>query len=304
MRSIKEFIRKPEEILPPLFRRVGGFLPDKIYIRWLYRLSTGRKLDLKNPKTFTEKIQWLKLNRRDPEMTVMVDKYAVKQFVSDRIGSKYIIPTLGVWNSADEIDWETLPKKFVLKATHGGGGTAVVVVRDKSEVDRNAIVAEFRQTLKKSPYKGYREWPYKNVPPRIIAEQIIELPDKFDLTDYKIFCFNGEPKYIQVIQDRHIKETIDFFDTEWNHQPFVGLNPKVENATTPVARPINLEEMLDVARKLSKGLDFVRVDMYIVENCVLFGELTFFPASGMGRFKPDEWNEKLGKLLILRNNKS
>jgi len=267
----------------------------------------GVKLDLKNPKTFTEKIQWLKLNNRKPEYTTMVDKYAVKKYVADKIGDKYIIPTLGVWNTFGEIDFDSLPGQFVLKTTHGGGSSGVVICRDKSSFDIKEAKQKLDRSLKTNNYWTYREWPYKNVPRRIIAEKFLEIPDKTDLTDYKFYCFDGEPRYIQVIQDRNTKETIDFFDTEWQHQEFTGLNPVgltpgVPNAETSIVCPDNLDDMLDIARKLSKGIPFVRVDLYQTVEGVYYGEITFYPASGLGCFTPDEWNGHLGDLIKIPKN--
>ena len=299
MRSFKYFISHPNDLLSSFLKKYGKYLPDSLYLCWQYRLLMGRNLDLNNPKTFTEKIQWLKIHNRKPLMTTMVDKYAVKELVTERIGSKYIIPTLGVWNTLEDIDWDSLPNKFVLKTTHGGGGTGVVVVKDKTKLKRDETLEQLRWSFQREGYVANREWPYKNVPKRIIAEELIELSDKSDLTDYKIFCFNGKPKYIQVIQDRNTCETIDFYDTDWNHQNFVGLNPIAGNSTRPVTRPKNLDEMLWVAEELAKGQDFVRIDLYQTDKGVLFGEITFFPASGIGKFTPDEWNLKLGNLINL-----
>ena len=261
-------------------------------------------INWKNPKTCTEKLQWLKLYNRKPEYTTMVDKYAVKSYVASIVGKKYVIPTLGVWDKPEEIDWNSLPNQFVLKTTHGGGGGGVVICKDKTTFDKESAIAKLNESLGSDIYLNYREWPYKNVPKRIIAEKFMapkktEVPK--DLPDYKFFCFNGEPKYCQVIRDRHTKETIDFYDMEWNHMPFVGLNPVARNGLTPVARPGNLDEMKDICRKLADSKSFVRVDLYVIDNKSYFGELTLYPASGMGVFTPEEWNNRLGDLLTLPN---
>lgn len=299
MRSLSHFLTNPKDLLSSLLKKNGKYIQDSLYLQWQYSLQMGKKLDLKNPKTFTEKIQWLKIHNRQSVMTTMVDKYAVKEYVGNRIGFKYIIPTIGVWNSLKEVDWDSLPNQFVLKTTHGGGGTGVVVVKDKSKADKKITLEKLRWSFNSEGYTANREWPYKNVPKRIIAEELIEIPNKSDLTDYKIFCFNGKPTYIQVIQDRNTCETIDFFDTEWNHQDFVGLNPIAQNADTPIARPKDLKEMLWIAEELSKDIPFVRIDLYQTDKGVLFGEITFFPASGIGRFRPAEWDIKLGDMLTL-----
>lgn len=299
MRSWKEFLMNPKHIISSSLKKYGSIIPDTIFLRLQYRLLMGKKLDLRNPKSFTEKIQWLKIHNRQHIMKNMVDKLAVKEYVANKIGSEYIIPTIGVWNSLEEMNWEALPNQFVLKTTHGGGGTGVVVVRDKKVTTKEEIVEKLRWSYNREGYYANREWPYKDVPKRIIAEKLIEIPEKFDLTDYKIYCFNGKPLYIQVIQDRNTCETIDFFDTEWNHQEFVGLNPLAKNAKNPISKPENLKEMLWAAEKLAKGFDFVRIDMYQVRGKALFGEITFFPASGIGAFTPSEYDRKLGDLLHL-----
>ena len=286
------------------------WLPDATYLKLLYRFKMGHRLDLKNPQTFTEKLQWLKLYNRKPEYTTMVDKYAVKQYVANIIGEEYIIPTVGVWDKPEDIDWDSLPNQFVLKTTHGGGGGGVVICNDKATFDKTTASAKLKESMASDIYSYLREWPYKNVPKRIIAEKFMtpeKSPAPKDMPDYKFFCFNGEPKYCQVIRDRHTKETIDFYDMDWNHLDFVGLLPQsniadsISNGLTPVVRPKHLDEMKDICRKLSKDIPFVRVDLYVIDDKNYFGELTLYPASGMGVFAPEEWNDKLGDLLTLPN---
>lgn len=300
---LKRIIKNPRRIFLGLLTRTARIWPDKLYLQLRYYLEMGQKLNFKNPKSFTEKIQWLKLYNRKPEYTTMVDKYAVKEYVANKIGREYIIPTLGVWDRPEDIDWDALPNQFVLKTTHGGGGGGVVICKDKTTFNRQEACNKLQRSLNSDIYLNYREWPYKNVPKRIIAEKfMIESgPQKAegDLADYKFYCFNGEPTYCQVIRDRRTKETIDFYDMEWNHMPFVGLNPKVCNGETPVLRPTNLNTMIDICRMLSKDIPFARVDLYVIDNKEYFGEITFFPASGIGKFEPKEWNEKLGDLINL-----
>lgn len=298
--AINYLVNDRWRFLDSLVLNLGFMIPDKLYLNLRYRAEMGHWVNFENPKTFTEKIQWLKLYNRKPEYTTMVDKYAVKDYVASIIGPEYIIPTIGVWNTPEEIDWETLPSRFVLKTTHGGGGGGVVICKDKNTFDKADAIMKLSKNLKGDIYRTRREWPYKNVPHRIIAEEFMEETGYHgDLADYKFFCFNGEPKYCQVIRDRNTKETIDFYDMEWNHQNFVGLNPIAQNGTTPVAQPENLKVMQDVCRRLAKGIPFVRVDLYVINGKEYFGELTFFPASGLGSFSPDQWNEKLGDLLKL-----
>ena len=266
----------------------------------------GEKLDLNNPKTFTQKLQWLKLYNRKPEYTTMVDKYAVKEYVANIIGKEHIIPTLGVWNSANEIDWDALPNQFVLKTTHGGGGGGVVICKDKATFDRVATKEKLSKSLKSDIYWIFREWPYKNVTKQIIAEQYLSELSSTDLIDYKFFCFNGNVLYCQVIKDRSTLETIDFFDTNWEHQDFIGLlnNDVIKKSKQPISQPVNFSEMVSFAQKLSKGIPFVRVDFYNLAGKIYFGELTFFPASGLGKFEPKEWDVTLGNYLSLPAEKS
>lgn len=285
-----------------MIQTYGKWLPDETYIKLVYRFKMGHKLDLKNPKTFTEKIQWLKLFNRKPQYTKMVDKYAVKQYVADSVGDEYIIPTLGVWDNFDDINFDILPDQFVLKTTHGGGGGGVVICKDKATLNKKKTKEIIEHSMKGDIYKNLREWPYKNVVKRIIAEKYMapeKSPKHSDLVDYKFFCFNGKPMYCQVIRDRHSKETIDFYDMEWNHQEFVGLNPVAHNGKCPVDRPVHLEEMINICTKLAKNIPFLRVDLYVIDDKAYFGELTFFPASGIGIFAPEKWNEKLGELISL-----
>lgn len=285
-------------------RKLLASLPDKLYLDLQFYKSFHRFPNWKNPKTFSEKIQWLKLYDRNPEYVSLVDKYSVKQIVAEKIGAEYIIPTLGVWDKAEDIEWDKLPEKFVLKTTHGGGNNGVVVCRDKKNIDRVAVVEKLSIGLKHDSSAYGREWVYRDVKRRIIAEQYIApAPNVQDLTDYKWYCFNGEPKYCQVIQDRSTTETIDFFDTDWCHQEFVGLNPATGpaagHAAVPPARPINLDIQIRIARELSKGMSYSRIDLYETGERTYFGEVTLYPNSGLGVFSPECYNELLGQMIKL-----
>lgn len=308
MLPIVDYLERPSIIGSKLLMKWGCWLPDELYIRLMYRLLMGYKLNLKEPITFNEKIQWLKLYNRKPEYSMMVDKYAVKDYVTKIIGSEYIIPTLGVWDKPEDIQWDKLPNQFVLKTTHGGGNVGVIICLDKKNFDRENAVKKLNKSLQQNIYQALREWPYKNVPRRILAEAYITpTSDVEDLTDYKWYCFNGEPKFCQVIQNRNTKETIDFFDVEWVHQDFVGLIPAIDSsldfAVVPPLRPANLETQIQIAYALSKNIPFSRIDLYQTNEKTYFGEITFYPASGFGVFKPNQYNEILGRMLVLNGEK-
>lgn len=287
-------------ILLGILNRVAVLFPDKLFLKLKFRLMMGEKLDLNNPKTFNQKLQWLKLYNRKPEYTTMVDKYAVKEYVANIIGVEHIIPTLGVWNSTDEIDWNALPNQFVLKTTHGGGGCDVIICKDKARFDKEAAKEKLNKSLKSDIYWNFREWPYKNVPKRIIAEKFMTNNGK-DLEDYKIHCFNGEPKFILVCSNRYGGGAMidDFYTPEWElmdvRRPG---HPKSEKASKA---PELLQQMLELSRILSKEIPFLRTDFYIIDNKIYFGELTFFPASGMSKYQPEEWDLHFGEMLKLNN---
>ena len=304
MTQISYFKKNPKVLLQALLQKFGGWIPDETYLKWLFRIKMGHKLDLKHPQTFSEKLQWLKLYNRKPEYTMMVDKYAVKEYVAGVIGDEYIIPTLGVWNRAEDIDWDSLPNQFVLKTTHGGGSSGVVICRDKKAFDKQKAISKLNKSLKQNIYKSLREWPYKNVPKHIIAEKYINpAPNAYDLSDYKFFCFDGVVKALFVATDRQ-KEgedvKFDFFDADFNHLPFKQGH---ENALVTPQKPKFFEEMKKAATKLSKGIPLVRIDFYEAEQGILFGEITFFHFSGLKPFRPDKWDQIFGDMLTLPNEK-
>ena len=299
MQPISFYFNHPKIVGNIILYRFCRWMPDKLYLQIKYRMWMGRRLNLKQPKTFCEKLQWLKLYDRRPEYTMLVDKIKVKEYVRSVLGEKYVIPTLGVWQDPDQIDFDELPNRFVLKCNHNSG-LGMYICKDKSKMDIEKIKKELRHGLKQNYYIGGREWPYKDVPHQIFAEEYIEpAPNSCDLPDYKWYCFNGEPMFCQVIQDRTTNETIDFFDIDWNHQTFLGLNPNASNALEVPERPANLETHLHIARELSKGISFSRIDLYETQNQTFFGEVTLFPASGMGHFRPEEYNEILGQMIKL-----
>lgn len=280
-----------------ILARVGRIISDSLYLRLHYRIRMNRKLNLKNPRTFTEKLQWLKLYHKNPEYTKMVDKVTAKDYVASIIGREYIIPTLGVWNNFDEIDFSTLPNQFVLKTNHDSGG--VIICTDKSTLDLPKAKAKISQSLKLPYWKQAREYPYKNVQRRVFAEEYMVDESGTELKDYKWFCFNGEPRMLFVASDRQSKteETkFDFFDTEFNHLELRNGHP---NSTKSISKPAGFELMKELAAKLSKGISHVRVDFYDINGKIYFGELTFFHFSGAVPFEPQSWDEKMGEWLVL-----
>lgn len=297
--KVIHLIMHPKELLLSFITHTSRMWSDETYLRWQFRLRMGYKLNLKTPKTFSEKIQWLKLYNRRPEYTIMVDKVKAKEYVASVLGDDYIIPTLGVWKDPDEIDFDALPNRFVLKCNHNSG-LGMYICKDKSKMDIEKVKDNLRRGLRQDYFMANREWPYKDVPRRILAEEFIDpAPNVSDLPDYKWYCFDGEPKFCQVIQDRSVDETIDFFDTDWKHQTFVGLDPDAENAKVLPKRPANLETHLRIVRELSKGMPFSRIDLYETVEHTYFGEITLFPASGFGTFRPDQYNELLGQMVKL-----
>lgn len=277
-------------------------ISDKEYLKREYRALMGYELDLNNPKTFNEKLQWLKLNNRKPEYTMMVDKYLVRQYIADKLGEEYLIPILGVWDDPDEIDFERLPNKFVLKCNHNSG-LGMCICKDKTKLNIDKTKKKLKKGIKQDYYMLHREWPYKNVKRKIIAEKyMIEANDE-DLKDYKFMCFNGEVKCSFVCSDRFSDDgmKVTFFDTNWNVMPFERHYPK---STETIQKPINYKKMIEFAEKLSKGIPFLRVDFYEIEGKIYFGELTFFPGSGFEEFTPNEADYELGKLIKLTSNKN
>lgn len=267
---------------------------DERYLQKRWRARFGVNLNLDNPQTFNEKLQWLKLHDRNPLYTVMVDKYAVKQYVSNIIGEQYIIPTLGVWESFDDIDFAQLPDQFVLKCTHDSHG--IVICRDKSCLNLKNARNRITKSLKRNYFYAGREWPYKNVPRKVLAEKYMVENGKKDLFDYKLMCFNGEVKCCFVCSDRFSSKglRVTFFDREWNVLPFERHYPKAEYE---IPCPRTYKRMIELAEKLSQGIPFIRVDFYEINGQIYFGELTFFPGSGYEEFTPEKWDYILGEWI-------
>jgi len=277
------------------FRTLLRLIPDRIYIQMQYFYHFHRFANFKNPQTFNEKLQWLKLHDHNPLYTTLVDKYAVKKWVADKIGPQYIIPTLGVWEKAEDIDFDKLPNQFVLKVNHDSGG--LVICKDKAQLDRQAAIAKLSRALENNGYWYGREWPYKNVKPRIIAEKYME-DDNQALNDYKFMVFNGKVKCSFTCTERFSKDglKVTFYDANWDIMPFERHYPR---SKTPITKPLNYDEMVELAEKLSKDIPFVRVDFYSIKGKIYFGEMTFYPGSGLEEFTPQEWDKKLGDWLEL-----
>lgn len=280
-----------------LFHLAPYIKNDVTYIKWRWKVYMDYPLNLEDPNTFNEKLQWIKLHDRQPIYSKLVDKYEVKQYVADIIGEEHIIPTIGVYDRVEDIDFEALPQQFVLKCTHDSGG--IVICKDKSLLDHDAAIRKLQYGLKKNYYYQNREWPYKNVKPRIIAEQYMD-NDGQELDDYKVHNFNGEPKVVLVCSDRYKESGLaeDFYSCEWEHLDIS--RPGLRHSAEVQEKPAELDEMLDLAKKLSVGIPFVRTDFYIINHQVYFGEMTFFPACGMKPFVPREWDYKLGSFIMLK----
>lgn len=293
-------VKNPYLILGWVFRRVSHLIKDdSIFAKLSYFINMHRTLNLKTPKSFNEKLQWLKLYNRRPEYTLYVDKYEVKGYIKKMLGEKYIIPTLGIYNSFDEIDFNKLPNQFVLKTTHDSGG--IFICKDKSTMDIDKARNILTKSLKNDYYVSHREWPYKNVKHRIIAEKYMEDESGYELKDYKFFCFDGEPKIFFIATDRPHDTRFDFFDMDFHHLPFAQGHPWARHE---LKKPEKFEEMIDIARKLSKGMPHVRVDLYNINGQIYFGELTFFNMGANTPILPIEWDYKIGSWLNLPNKKT
>ena len=289
-KSLKRFLRM---VISELL--ASRIFSDKASIKLKYRFLMKRKLNLKEPKTFNEKLNWIKLYYRKPIMTTMVDKYEVKKLVSNLIGEEYVIPSIAIYDKWDDIEFDKLEAPFVLKTTHSSG--VIAVVKDKETFDYETTKKKFNKSLRQNYFYSCREWPYKNVKPRIIVEKFIKDSKEDNLPVYKFFCFNGEPYLVQTIKhDKTTYETIDYFDMDWKR---LDLRQNFNNSEVPLDRPNNFEEMKELASKLSSGFPFVRVDLYSVDGKIYFSEFTFFSDAGYQRFYPDEWDLKLGEKIVL-----
>lgn len=272
-------------------------MPDEAFLKRKFKASMGKALNLENPTTFNEKLQWIKLYDRKPEYTVMADKHLVKDYVSQKLGAQYIIPTLGAWDDPEDIDFDRLPSRFVLKCNHNSG-LGMYICQDQSQMDKKAVIKGLKKGLQEDYYLSSREWPYKDIPRKIIAEAYME-DASGGLIDYKVHCFGGEPKFILVCGDRFSGKglTEDFVTAQWERMEVK--RPGIKLSHQLMEKPAQLEEILELSRKLSADIPFVRTDFYIINHKVYFSEITFFPAAGFRPFEPESWDETFGSWIDL-----
>ncbi len=268
-------------------------LPDRMYLKKVYKARIGKKLNLKNPKTFMEKMNWLKLYDRNPLYTIMADKYKAREYIAEKVGEDYLVPLLGVWDSPDEIDFDSLPDQFVLKCNHDNG---VIICKDKIQLDIDKVKKELAARLKRDYYKKLREWPYKNIPRKIICEKFIQNEKGKQLLDFNVFCFNGVPKFIKIGTKSDVGTLRkDFYDLEWT---YLDLSTG-EKAGNIFEKPEFFEEMIEVAKILSREIPHLRVDFLVNEGDLYSGELTFYSAGGFMKMHPEKWNDILGSWIEL-----
>lgn len=300
IRIFKRYLRSPRKLIKVL-GALGWFnwFSDRIYLKLVFWAETGKKLNLKNPKTYNEKLQWLKLYDRKPEYSIYVDKYAVRSYIEKTIGDTYLIPLLGIYNSVEEIDWNSLPNKFVLKCTHGSGSN--IICTDKNKLDIQASKMKLNKWMKKSWYWFGREWPYKNVKKRIIAEKFLYGIGQAIPKDYKFWTFNGKVKFTNVHFHDNYKTKINIYNRNWELQNYGMVYENDLNILHK--KPRNYNKMINYSEKIAKELKlrFVRVDFYEVGDKIYSGEITFFPTSGFIKFYPDHntLDKKYGDLLKL-----
>lgn len=295
-RKVKTVLLDPKSLLIKVLYKISPLFDDVLYLKCLFPLKVGYQLNLDSPETYNEKMQWLKLNLRHPLLTRMADKYQSKLIVSELVGEQFNVKNYGVWNNFKEIDFSLLPESFVLKSTHDSGG--VVICRNKDSLDFSAASKKLEKCLKAKPYYLTREWPYKNIQPRIIAEELLKPADGEELLDYKFYCFHGKPTIMYVASSQEFGERIvGFYDMNFNELDIKKstMSERVFN----ISKPSQFEKMKKLAKVLSQNLPFIRVDFYIVNNQVKVGEFTFYHDGGMGAFYPQEWDYKLGRCLDL-----
>ena len=298
MKIINSF-RYPSKLLAALWARLGQGVADEAYLKLRYRLIFGEKLDLDNPKKYNEKINWLKIFNRNHLYPHLVDKAEVKDIVRPIIGDDKIIKTYGIWDRFEDIDFNLLPNQFVLKSTNGGGGNGVVICKDKASFNRKRAKNKIERSMRFN-WRYEREWVYRDIRPRIIAEESMYNEDGSDLVDWKIHCFNGEPKVLFCASDRYTPgETLkfDWYDMELNHLPIKSKG--YENANIKIDSFPEWGQMKEIAKTLSRGMPYVRVDLYLINHKIYFGELTFFHDGGVVALRPTEWEYTFGDWIVL-----
>lgn len=295
-KKILSVIKHPSLILLKLDKMNLIRLSDKKFIEYRFLSEMGYKLNLKSPQTFNEKLQWLKLYDRNPEYTKMVDKYEVREYIKEKIGEEYLIPLIGVYDKFDDIDFDKLSNQFVIKCNHDSGG--LIICKDKNRLDIETARKKINRSLKTNYYYSGREWPYKNVKPKILIEKYMEDSNKSDLIDYKLFCFNGIPKIVLVCSERFSSSNMceTWFDMNWK---LIDMTVSGHRVDSTISKPKQLKKMVELSKKLSKNIPFIRVDWYEIGDKLYFGELTFYSASGFEKFEPKEWNKKIGDMLSI-----
>lgn len=295
-KKILSVIKHPSLILLKLDKMNLIRLSDKKFIEYRFLSEMGYKLNLKSPQTFNEKLQWLKLYDRNPEYTKMVNKYEVREYIKEKIGEEYLIPLIGVYDKFDDIDFDKLSNQFVIKCNHDSGG--LIICKDKNRLDIETARKKINRSLKTNYYYSGREWPYKNVKPKILIEKYMEDSNKSDLIDYKLFCFNGIPKIVLVCSERFSSSNMceTWFDMNWK---LIDMTESGHRVDSTISKPKQLKKMVELSKKLSKNIPFIRVDWYEIGDKLYFGELTFYPASGFEKFEPKEWNKKIGDMLSI-----
>ena len=295
IKTAASLLKTPGRLLLPAGRNgLLNFVPDEIYLKTVFRAETGYRLDLKRPRTYNEKLQWIKLYDRRPEYTLYADKYRVREYIARTIGESYLVPLIGVYRKAEEIPWGELPNRFVFKCNHASGTN--IICRDKQELNIPLTEKKLDTWLKRNAFWGGREWCYKDIESCIICEEYLGTEDGMPPDDYKIMCFNGVPKLIQVHHDRYGDHTLDFMDVNWVKTGIVQGPP---NSKHDIPKPNAFEEMITIARILSRDMFYARIDLYNIDGAIKFGEITMYPTSGLCRFDDPNTDIVLGEWIRL-----
>lgn len=294
--AVQSLLHDRRHFVSALCVRFSFLFSDERYLKIQHRLIFRKQLDLDNPTTYNDKLQWLKLYNHRPEFTIMADKLKVKQYVTERIGGQYVVPLLGVWDRPEDIEWDKLPEKFVLKTNHDGGNFGVVVCKDKETFNKTKAIKRLKTSLRRNTYLLGREWPYKNIQRKVLAEQFIEGDETMGLPDIKFFCFDGKVKLLYMISHNKSDVRQDYFDSDFNPLDLKGLYP---NSLIKPQKPLNFELMKELAEELSKGIPHVRMDFFEANDKVYFSEFTFFPSGGWAAFHPEKYDYILGQYIKL-----